>query len=137
MGLASVVAFGPLSERLIGIRDRFAEGGRWTEVAAVFLLLLSCTLVLSLISRRQHRSERPEPERPTRLFRQLLRQLGLTPREQRLLRRMAADLRLAQPTMILLSPKLFSEQAAAWSKSHTNTPTDEIDAIARRLFSSA
>ena len=132
--IAQLVQLGSLNIRLQGLRDRFALGGRWGEVISVLLVLAGCVLLLALIHRRQRTAGRPEPDSPPRLFRTLLKGLGLTAQQRSILRGMATDLRLEHPTVMLLSPKLFQEQTAAWAKTRRDVPTGELAAIARRIF---
>ena len=132
--IAQLVQLGSLNVRLQGLRDRFVLGGRWGEVIAVLLVLAACALLLALIHRRQRTADRPEPDSPARLFRTLLKGLGLTARQRRVLRSMATDLRLEHPTVMLLSPQLFQQQAAAWAKTRRDVPAPELAAIARELF---
>jgi len=131
-----LAAFGPLSERMEAIRNHFTAGGRWVEVAVVLLTLAGCLFVLAVIHRVRDAAGRREPDKPVRMFRVLLSDLGFTPRQRRILRAMAADLKLEHPTVMLLSPRLFAEQAIAWGKMRGGAPTDELKTIARQVFQS-
>ncbi len=132
--IASLVAFAPLGERMEGIRGHFAGGGRWSGVIVVFAALAACLLVLAVVQHVRDTAKRREPDHPGRLFRTLLGGLALTARQRHILQRMATDLRLEHPAMVLLSPELFREQAAAWEKVARNAPTRELVAIERRVF---
>lgn len=135
--IAPLVAFAPLSERMEGIRGHFAGGGRWSGVIVVFAALAGCLLVLAVVQHVRDTVKRREPDHPGRFFRTLLGGLGLTVRQRRILQRMATDLRLEHPAVVLLSRELFREQAAAWDKMARNIPTRELVAIEQRVFQSA
>ncbi|MCP4591571.1 MAG: hypothetical protein GY842_12595 [bacterium] len=126
-----------LSLRLQAVRDHFAHGGGWTGVLAVLGVLALCVLALAWVQRRREAAQHHEPNDPRKLFRTVLTDLGLSPRQRKTLHRVAADLKLEHPTIMLLSPHLFHEHVAAWTSTHTNPPTDELAAVARRLFQPA
>lgn len=133
-----LAAFTPLTDRMQAIRDHFTASGRWAATGAVLLVLAGCLLALALVHHLRTAAERREPDNPVRLFRTLLRSLGLTSRQCRILKAMAGDLKLQHPTVILLSPRLFAEQATAWRKMRGGqTPTGDLEAIQRQVFPDA
>jgi hypothetical protein len=132
--IVQLIAFGSLGERMQAIRGHFARGGRWSELIAVLLALAGCVLLLALVYRVHHAARRREPNHPSRLFRSLSRGLGLSARQRRILRRMAADLGLEHPAVMLLSPQLFREHSAAWARARRGVPAGDLADISAKLF---
>jgi hypothetical protein len=132
--IAEVTQWRPLSDRVQVLRDTFLEEGHNHEATGILLAATAVMVVLIAAERIRHWLRAREPDRPHRLFRRLLRGLGLTARQRRLLRDMAAHLRLEHPAVLLLSPQIFAAQSAAWAKVRGRVPTDELAAVAKQLF---
>lgn len=113
MTLAQTTPAPPL-ERLRGIRDHLAMDSTFLDLAIVLLVVATIVVVvfgsLALIHRRRTRRIR----NPGRLFRELLRRLPLDGPQRDLLRRIARDLRLDQPAVLVLSPQVFRSHANRW-----------------------
>jgi hypothetical protein len=104
-----------LSDAQRGVRDRFQEGG---SVAVVLLVLLALVVVVFgvyCLTLRQDKADLAvQRADPQKLFRDLLHRLDLAPSQRRLLGAVAKDLRLEQPSVILLSPVLFDRYVRKW-----------------------
>jgi hypothetical protein len=127
----------PPRDRLLGIRDRFADGGTWGEMILTLLGLAAFVAFLFVAFGIQRRVCRKEIDNPRKLFRTLMTQLGLTVRQRDLLRRMAGDLRLAHPTILLLGPGPYWSHAERWTSQFARKPTAiraELDQLALALF---
>lgn len=100
------------------------SGGVWQEATPeekqrefVTIVLFATALVLMiwLISRLQSRMHvRQVPHRPRKVFRSLLKHHGLGLSDRLLLRAIVRGQRIKQPTLLLLSPGLFSRHATQW-----------------------
>jgi type II secretory pathway component PulF len=99
------------------VRDYFQEGGSFTAVAVVLLVLVGVFLLTYLIMRRQERaSAETLRDDPPDLFRSLLRRLELSSAQRNLLMTVAKGLDLTNPTVLLLSPKLFRQHVSRWGQ---------------------
>lgn len=124
-------------DRLMAIRDRFATGGSTGRFAAVLAAIAALFLVMVLIAWLIQRRRQKRVYNPKALFQDVLRQLPLTVPQRDLLRRLARDLRLEHPTVLLLSPQLFLESANAWMElaRRANPATRaQLDDLARAIF---
>lgn len=119
----------PPLERLHGIRDRFVEGGSaggvLAALGAVILLILLVYLAVAL-KRRETRVE----SRPDRLFEDLLREVVHSPQQRHLLRRIAGDLKLPHPAVLLMSTDIFEKHVQEWlGKSEVPGVKRELSAL--------
>lgn len=122
--------------------ERFARGGSWSEFGFAVLVLVVLMALLVVVHRIQQRRASDSLENdPAKLFRVMLRRLGLGVLQRDLLRRMARDLELEHPTTLLLSPTIFRRHALRWSRQFER-PTGgalspdlrELDSLCRTLF---
>jgi hypothetical protein len=100
------------------------SGGIWRETTSaekqrefVTIGLLGASLValIWLIARIQNRMRVVQsPHRPRQVFRLLLKHHGLGLSDRLLLRAIARGERIKQPTVLFLSPGLFSRHATQW-----------------------
>jgi len=126
---------------LESIRDRFEKGGSpYTPLVAV-LGILGLAGVLLILQRLQQRSvSKPPLNDPALLFSAVLERAGLNVMQRHLLRRVAADLRLPHPTVMLLSPELFLDHVKRWRRmleergSGTSASTELLHEVAETLF---
>ncbi|MBI4717823.1 MAG: hypothetical protein HY763_08475 [Planctomycetes bacterium] len=97
------------------VRNQFAEGGTVLDVVAIAGFLAAIVLLVYYFDRRQQRGRQPvQPNRPFDLYRDLVRRIPLTVAQREFLTGLAKDLRLPQPTVILLSPALYDQAVAQW-----------------------
>jgi hypothetical protein len=125
-----------MTEGLARLKEGFNREGDPTMLVIIVLILLVPLVLLAVIRSFQKRTQRPETDDPGQLFGELLRDAGFLPRERRLLERIAAELHLAQPVTLLLSPVLFREQAQAWQAQVVPAAApaeEELASIERRL----
>lgn len=105
----------PLNPAQRAVWSFFQSGGSALAVLAVFAIL---SLILALcwwLSRRfEWKAPKPETPYPRQVFLIVLRSLDMPPAQSRLLESIAKDLRLANPSAMLLSPALFDRQVALW-----------------------
>ena len=112
-----VAQTGGLTEVQNAVRDYFQQGG---SIASALFVLLGIVIILFtayyLTHRRQQREESAHRADPEGLWGHLLQRLDLTPDQQQWLATVAKELRLTQPTVILLSPVLFQQHLASWQQ---------------------
>ncbi len=96
------------------IRDRFQEGGSVKTVLLVMLALIAMVYTAYFLATRQQKGTGTTEPDPQRLFRDLQGRLELTHHERHLLDRVAKDLRLKHPAVILLCPALFDRYLHEW-----------------------
>ncbi|MFQ5492307.1 MAG: hypothetical protein ACE5GE_16475, partial [Phycisphaerae bacterium] len=101
-------------ERLDAIQQHFQRQGAGWEVLLAVLVAVGIVLLAILFQAIQEGRRRTDVHRPAKLFRRLLPKLGLTVPQRDLLRRMAADLRLDNATVLLLSRRIFDRQVRRW-----------------------
>lgn len=135
--MTALLASQTLSDRMAGIRDHFVEGSPWGELIAVVLGLVACLLLLALGYHVHHTVRRREHDHPGRLFGALVAGLGLTAAQRQVLRRMAHDLRLEHPAVLLLSPRLWRDHTARWAQAHPHAASGDLAGIERILFEAA
>jgi len=100
---------------LDAVRDHLDKGGSPYAPLVLLLAVLAIAGVLLLLHRLEHRKEaKPQANDPKALFAAVLNKLGLSVVQRDLLRRIAFDLRLPHPTMMLLSPELFQNHVRQW-----------------------
>ncbi len=113
MSPAALIQTTPL-ERLEAIQQHLNRGGSGRGLLLALLGLLLLGVVVVLLHWIQRRAQPHDIDSPARLFRQLVRRLGLSPPQRTLLRRMARDLQLPHPTVLLLGRRLFDLHSHRW-----------------------
>jgi hypothetical protein len=127
----------PPMERLLGIRDRIAEGGSAVHFLLVLLLFAAGWGALYLYARIRAHVARRAANHPGRMFREVLSSLALSVPQRDILTRMAHELRLPHPTVLVLSPREFRTHANRWMSvaRRANTSTRaQVDQLAATLF---
>ncbi len=131
-------------ERMRSIREAVRRhentpGSLQTELLIILATLVVIALGLMILAGLQRTKRQRSPRNPGRLFREVLRPLELSFSERLLLRRVARNLKLNQPTMLLLSPQYFSQSAdnllkhSPWASARTSLRA-RLEAISRKLF---
>ncbi|GJM26615.1 MAG: hypothetical protein DHS20C16_30300 [Phycisphaerae bacterium] len=124
-------------DRLHGIRDRFATGGSVADFVLVITLILLALAALYGIMHWGMRRRRGAFFNPRKLFDKTLRSLSLRVDQRDLVRKIARDLRLQHPTVLLLSPQLLNLYGNQWM-SATDNVTDsqrtQLDDLSTHLF---
>jgi hypothetical protein len=88
---------------------------------------------------RMQRRRGQDIDKPRRLFREVLAGLGLTRAERSLLRRLAHDLGLAHPAVIVLGIRPFRDAVRTWGEQHRldQDERESLKQIEARLFPAA
>ena len=109
------MAAGDLSEIQEAVRDQFQRGGSFTRVVVVLLCILAGVLLAYVLTQLLGaRPKRKRSDNPQLLFLDLLDELKISVPQRRLLNHMVRDLRLKQPSTILLSETLFDQFVTQW-----------------------
>lgn len=97
------------------VHNYFNDARSLTHLLPILLVIAAIIAVVLLINRvQQRRSAGRLDDDPAKLFRTVIRRLPLTVFQRDLLHRMARDLSLDQPAVMLLGPHLFAEQVRVW-----------------------
>lgn len=126
-----------LSEVQKAVRKHFNEEETPLSVLLILLAMVGIVLLTYLLSKYAGNLHLPEKRnRVQPFYQQMLKKLGVTTPQRRWLERLAVDLQLKQPTMILLSPTLFDRHVCEWKRKgfrHKNklTPSDQAAFIHR------
>ena len=113
---------------------------RQHELAMVILFSTALILLIWLIARIQNRMTVPQvPHQPWRVFWSLLKHHGLGPSDRLLLTMIAFSRRIKQPSLLLLSPSLFTRHAMAWLGNSSFAPLwpgakERLTRIAQQVF---
>jgi hypothetical protein len=134
----------PLPEFHRALREQFQTGESiWGALLALLAMVAVVALAYTLTEYQRRKAEHAmEYDDPRRLFRDVLGKLNFEPGERQVLTEMTRELRLGNPTAILLSETLFDRQVSKWRESRVQSaaprksPLDdaEIKAIRDRLF---
>ncbi len=109
------LAAGGLSPTQQAVRDSFQEGGSITQALLVLLAMIFAVLLLYLLTLWSRWAGQRRPARnPRQLFADVLSRLGLPPQQRDLLAKVASELNLKDPTVILVSPTLFDRHLEQW-----------------------
>lgn len=80
------------------------------HIILIVIGLIGVVVLLSLIGRRTEKSDKPKiVNNPSKLMRQLARQVGLKPKELRQLKQLAEQEGLDNPLVLLLCPSLLQQ----------------------------
>lgn len=125
-----------LPEFLKPIREQFERGGSVGSILGVLLVTaLLVFLVYALTQWLHNRSPQSDRNNPRKLFGSLTDKLGLDPSERSVLMRMAYELRLSHPTVLLLSPMLFDDSLARWGAGKSGrVQGEQVGRIRTKLF---
>lgn len=84
-------------------------------VAALLAAVLLVGMILRIIATLRT-NDKPTPVRqPVKLFQDLLKTVELTPGQRRLLLQVIKDTEIANPTALLISPRLFDATVKHWT----------------------
>jgi hypothetical protein len=126
-------------ERLEAIQRYLNREGTGTGFVLTLFGFAVFAAVLLVVYELQKRSRNGDVDRPGRLFRRLVRGLGLSVPQRDLVLRIGRDLGLENPTVILLGRSIFEAHAREWLTAGTRRREDEqrIARLADVLFPSA
>ena len=115
-----------LTEIQQAVRDQFQRGGSLSTVLVVVLCVSAAVLLVWVLTRLFRAREGGNlPDNPKQLFHDLLEKLDVSAPQRQVLDRMAKDLRLKQPSTILLSESLFERCAAQWRTGRAGARGDQ------------
>jgi hypothetical protein len=124
-------------ERLSGIRQELTEGSSPGDVCLVLLGIAAFIGLLFALYTLQRQRQRTQIDDSGKLFRTLLSELQLTVPQRDVLRRIARDLALTEPTVLLLAPQLYWSYAEKWLSRdgpRSNRHRTELKKAATMLF---
>ena len=120
------------------VRDQFNRGGTLGSVLIVLASLAGVVLLVYFLNRLEQRSTKSvEPSDAQRLFRDVLARLGLNEAQRQLLESVSKDLRLKNPTVLLLSERLFDQNVQEWAGRQKGRAAERDKVVSRmrsRLF---
>ncbi|MBN1346180.1 MAG: hypothetical protein JXQ73_26060 [Phycisphaerae bacterium] len=130
------------SERLDAMRRGFTSksepgSGAWTGLLVVLILIVAAILILLLVNRYQQGKAGARHSGAAGLFKEVLQKLPLGLQDRALLRRLASDMDLPNPTVMLLTPKLFAEISytyVAGKPGETGSDLSRLASICKLLF---
>ncbi len=130
------------AEKLEAMRRGFTsknepDAGTWSGMISVALVGVVAIAVLLILNRVQQGKKWRDKGGAHGLFREVLRALSLSYGDRRLLRRLASDMALENPTVMLLTPQLYAEAAygyVATKRGSAGTTMPRLAAICRRVF---
>ncbi len=97
------------------MQEHFEKGGDIQNFLLVLLGVVALFVILAIVHRIQRGGiSATTPNSPLRLFKTTITELGLSVRQRDFLGRVATDINLAHPTMMLLSPTLFDRELDRW-----------------------
>ncbi|HEX8322517.1 MAG TPA: hypothetical protein VF595_01270 [Tepidisphaeraceae bacterium] len=108
--IQSILATAPTSPDAIfkSMGDTMSADVNPAQVLAVIAAIVGLAVLISIFNRRAGRPPKPpETNSPSKLLRQLAREAGLTRRELKELRKLAALQGVDQPLTLLLCPSLM------------------------------
>ncbi len=124
-------------DRLQSVSRYLSREGTGWELLSVMLGMLAVAALTVMLYKLDKRRRRQDLREPGKLFRRLQSQLDLPLRQRDMLRRLAADLRLENPTVLLLGRSVFESHAERWIQSHRRVREvdhENIAALAALLF---
>ena len=111
--------------------------GVYTSLLVVALILMLVVVGLLVLNRMQQGRQAREKGSARSLFREVLRKLSLASKDRALLRRVADELKLENPAVMLLTPGIFAETAYAYAGAKTGNAGADLQRLAlicKRIF---
>lgn len=124
-------------ERLEALHRQFSRGAGWDEFVLPLVGFVALVGLLAVLFQLQKRRQQVDVDNPRKLYRRLVHRLGLSAAQRDLLYRMASDLHLPNPSVLLLERRVFENQARRWreKKPATRRGDDQhIEELADKLF---
>lgn len=120
MGLMAAIRQSGLTEAQRAVRDHFLQGGSAGTVLLVAIGLGGAIWLAYLLSTRTDDAGAGDfCDDSHKFFRDLMRRLNLAAPQRRWLSRVANDLRLDHPAVILLSRDIFDECVGRWREKNS------------------
>lgn len=124
-------------ERLEALHRQFSRGAGWDELALPLVGSVVLVGLLAVLFQLQKRRQQMDVDDPRKLYRRLVQRLGLSAAQRDLLYRMASDLHLPNPSVLILGRRVFDNQAQRWrEKKRAARRGDDrhIEELADKLF---
>lgn len=103
------------------IYEQFRQGGSLYEALLVVLAILAVVAAVYFVQRWQDRRRAAAaPNDPHELFAELMEHIGLADGQRAFLKEIALELRLSNPAVLLLCPKLFDSHVEDWRMRHAH-----------------
>jgi hypothetical protein len=107
--------------------EHFQRGGTLGGLLAAFMTIGGLIGLLYIVHRLQQRKHSTGPVvNPQKLFRTIVRKIGLNVLQRDLLLRVARDLRLQHPVTLLLAPEVFQYHIRKWREKMYQVDRDAI-----------
>ena len=93
--------------------------------------------LLAVLFQLQKRRQQMDVDNPRKLYRRLVQRLGLSAAQRDLLYRMASDLHLPNPSVLILGRRVFDNQAQRWrekKRAARRGDDQHIEELADKLF---
>jgi hypothetical protein len=101
------------AQKLDGLRrgfvDQTDQSDVWIKLVGLAVIALLVLASLALLNRFQQGRNRPRTGSSSGLFRQVLKELSVGLNDRSLLNQVAAQMKLANPTVMLLTPQLYAK----------------------------
>jgi hypothetical protein len=128
-----------LQNPIDAVHERFARGGSVSHFLIVLGLLLAGMIALIAVNRWQKsREDEVAEDSPKKLYRDLLRELGVGVVRRDIMLRMARELRVDHPATLLMGPRVFRNHARKWLRNRDNASDDnaerELNGLCQDLF---
>jgi len=130
--------------RLKGLRSAFnnkeTEATDVKSIVVFFAVLAAIIIVIGIVHRlRQSRKRRAVTAHPSRLFNQVMKRLGVGFADRMMMRFLAGQCGLEQPTVLFFNRGFFDRQAGQWVESISLKPLQDysrarIDAVTELAF---
>ena len=111
--IPTLLQLSPL-ERLEAVQRYLNREGTGLGLLLTLLGFVAFGVLLLFLHRLHSRARSVDVDRPRRLFRRLLPRLDLSVPQRGVLLRIAADLKLDNPTVLLLGRRVFEARAQEW-----------------------
>jgi len=117
------------------VTDHFRVGGSGVAILVVLGILVAVICAIALVNYYQQRKHvlKPLASDPQKLFEGLTRDLSLPPSQHELLSGIVRDLRLAHPTVLLMSCSFYDASMTRWVRS-ARLSSDALSTTQRTLM---
>ncbi len=127
------------------VKDHFRDGGSWVAILVVLGILAAVICAITIVNHYQQRKHilKPLASDPQKLFEGLTHGLALPPSQATLLTEIVRDLKLAHPTVLLMSCSFYDASMSRWvrqarlSSEKLSTTQQSLMNLRNRLFPNA
>ncbi len=117
------------------VTDHFRVGGSWLAILVVLGILVAVVFAIAVVNHyQQHKlTLTPSASDPQKLFEGLTYNLALPPSQLALLLGIVRDLKLAHPTVLLMSSSFYDASVNRWVRSASLSP-DALSTTQRSMM---